>query len=359
MLNAIYTFTGSVLKFLDGIFGSYLLAILAIALIIKLLLLPFGIKQQKNSIKQARMQPKEAAIRKKYAGRTDQASQQKLQQELMEMYQSGGYNPMSGCLPVVIQLPIIILLYNVIMNPLQYMSGISVNVLNHVATFVNNLMAGVDGFKAFTIKEGALAFRDISLLQYIPDNLTAINESLTGAGLATISEELLPKLDLFGSANALAANPTFTSWLILVPILNVLATFGSTLITRKLTFQPMQNGQQQGKVMNIVMMAAMPLLTGYIAFQVPAAIGIYWLFNNLLSVIQTVILYFAMPLPKFTEADYKAAEKELKGKSDFVSKRELDYRTRTSAYLENDDDDEINIDEIIKNNKGNMSDSDE
>ena len=334
ILNGIYSATGTVLKFFEGIFGNYLLAILAIALIVKLLLLPFGIKQQKNSINQAKLQPKEAAIRKKYAGRNDQATQQKMQQELMQMYQSGGYNPMSGCLPLLIQFPIIILLYNTIMNPLQYVAKISADAVNNIAEYLNAALAGTQGFTAFKIG----AIRDISLLQYIPGNLEGINESLTAASLPTISLDQLPNLDLFGAENALAINPTWTSLLVLIPILNVLASAATTLLTRKLTFQPLQNGQQQGKIMNIVMLVAMPLFTGWIAFQVPAAIGIYWMFNTVLSVAQTVILYFAMPYPKFSEEDYKNAERELKGKQAYVPRAEI--LNRRSSYLEDSDDTE-------------------
>lgn len=343
ILDPIYGVTGSILKFFDGLFGNYTLAILAIALIMKIILLPFAIKQQSNSIKQARLQPKEAAIRKKYAGRNDQPSQQKMQQELMEMYQSGGYNPMGGCLPLLIQFPIIILLYNTIMNPLRYMAGLTVDAINNIATTINSIFAGTTGFTEFV----AGKFRDISLLQYMGDHMTEINANLVDAGLDAV--ETLPNLSLFGAENALAMNPTWTSWLVLIPILNVLATVATTILTRKLTFQPMQSAQQQGKIMNIIMLAGMPILTGVIAFEVPAAIGIYWLFNSLLGVIQTVILYFAMPYPKFTEEDYKQAEKEVKGKTTYVPQSQA-YKKR-SSYLEDVEDaekaieDEINIKE--------------
>ena len=65
--------------------GSYAIALLLFAVVIKLVLFPFGIKQQKNSIKQAKLRPKEMAIRKKYAGREDKPTQQKMQQEIMEL----------------------------------------------------------------------------------------------------------------------------------------------------------------------------------------------------------------------------------------------------------------------------------
>ena len=98
-----------------------------------------------------------------------------------------------------------------------------------------------------------------------------------------------------------------------MPILNFGFTLLSQFITRKLTFQPMQDQQNQPsmKIMT-VMMSGMTL---YIAFVVPAAIGIYWLFNSILGMLQQFILAKAIPLPKFTEEDFAAAEREYKGTS--------------------------------------------
>ena len=97
---------GYVLKFCNKIVGNqYIFALLIFAIIIEIVLLPFGIKQQKNSIKQAKLRPKEMAIRKKYAGRDDQPTKQKMTQEIQELYQKEGYNPMGGCLPMHLPLP--------------------------------------------------------------------------------------------------------------------------------------------------------------------------------------------------------------------------------------------------------------
>ena len=93
-------------------------------------MLPFSIKQQKNSIKQARLRPKEMAIRKKYAGRNDQATQQKVTMEIQELYQRENFNAASGCLPLLVQLPIIMALYNIVINPLQYVLGQAAGISN-------------------------------------------------------------------------------------------------------------------------------------------------------------------------------------------------------------------------------------
>ena len=103
-------------------------------------------------------------------------------------------------------------------------------------------------------------------------------------------------------------------------------------INKKLTFQPMQEQQGNMLVMNIVMAG----MTAFIAFQVPAAIGIYWLFNSILGIIQQLILAKTMPLPRFTEEEYKAAIREYAGKG--ASKKETVQKTRAALARPLDED---------------------
>ena len=83
MFDAIYKAIGSVLGWMNDFTGSYVIALFIFAIFVEVLLLPFGIKQQKNSIKQARLRPKEMAIRNKYKGRNDQATMQKMNTEIL------------------------------------------------------------------------------------------------------------------------------------------------------------------------------------------------------------------------------------------------------------------------------------
>ena len=103
--------------------NNYVFALFFYALAFQLLLLPLAIKSHKSQLKAASMRPKEAAIRKKYSGRNDRATQQKMQTEIQEMYQKEGYSPLSGCLPLLIQLPLIFILYAIVRYPIQYSSN--------------------------------------------------------------------------------------------------------------------------------------------------------------------------------------------------------------------------------------------
>ena len=119
---------GYVLSFCYFLFNNYFVAIVLFTLFLKLILSPLAIKQKKGMINQLRMRPKEDAIRKKYAN-----NKEKMQNEIMALYKEEGYNPMGGCLPLLLQFPIIISLFQVIQHPLTYISRLSNDVITKLA----------------------------------------------------------------------------------------------------------------------------------------------------------------------------------------------------------------------------------
>ena len=127
---------GAFLGWLDSWTGSYMLALLLFAVIIEIILLPLGIKQQKTSIKQAKLRPKEMAIQKKYAGRNDRVTVQKMQQELMEMRQQEGVGQFGGCLTLLLQIPILLALYQIVINPLYYVIHVSKESISVISKFL-------------------------------------------------------------------------------------------------------------------------------------------------------------------------------------------------------------------------------
>ena len=317
---------GYVIRFCNSIVGNhYVWALLLFAIFIEVLLLPFGIKQQKNSIKQAKLSPKEMAISKKYAGRDDKPTQQKMSMEIQELYQKEGYNPMGGCLPLLIQFPIIIALYNIVMDPMRYICRFSNDVIDQIASVTS----------AYTGKTYDVA-RNIDLMSDMQSLSFEHFQNIEGFTLEMY--ESLPILKLFGGAINLGEMPkdNFLSWLLLVPVLTFLAYFFSMKMSRKLSYQPMQNDKATG-CSNNIMDIMMPLFSVYIAFIVPAAIGVYWIFKSLLGVLKQLILKYAMPLPKFTDEDYKAAEKEVMGKAEKVSKTKSGRVVRSLHHIDDED----------------------
>ena len=331
---------GWLLKFFSTVCGnSYILAILLFSIVMEILMaLIFGIKQQKNSIKQARLRPKEMAIRNKYKGRDDKPTQQKMTQEIQELYQKEGYNPMGGCLPLLIQFPLLIALYNIVINPLKYICGLTDNAIGQIATILGmDTSRGTMSFLGPIADKGYDAFRNVE-------------------GFTVEIFENMPNLKAFGGVLDLSVMPSScmnldalksaASWFVLaVPVLTFISYFFSMKLTRKFSYQPVDAAQQQqmgcsNKMMDVVM----PLFSVFISFGVPAALGIYWIFKSILGVISKVILFYAIPIPKFTEEDYKAAEKELAGKNkNKPVKKERDPnapRPRSLHHIDDEDYDE-------------------
>ena len=326
--------------------NNYILTLLIFAIFIEIVFLPFGVKQQKNSIKQAKLKPKEMAIRKKYAGRNDQATQQKITQEIQELYQKENYNPMSGCLPMFIQLPIILVLYWVVVNPLKYVLNCSsefisfmyrylesvghtpasngtIQLLNKITHLWNNSPEIFDNIKNCCANPDAV----LSKIEEIANPEKALNFKIGAVDFGEI-----PNFD-FSSVNA---------WLLLVPVLTFVVYFFSMKINRRFSFQPTQNAdERQQACSNNMMDITMPLMSVYITFIVPAAIGVYWMFKSVLGVVKQFILSKVMPLPQFTEEDYKAAEKEMLGKQPKrIQKSENAGKVRSLHHIDDEDYDE-------------------
>ncbi|MDC3417728.1 YidC family membrane integrase SpoIIIJ [Aquibacillus salsiterrae] len=104
------------ISYVAGVFNeNYGLSIVLVTILIRLILLPLNIKQLRSSKAMQAIQPQLQEVRKKYSSK-DQKTQQKLQQETMELFQKNGVNPLAGCLPIVVQMPILIAFYHAIMR---------------------------------------------------------------------------------------------------------------------------------------------------------------------------------------------------------------------------------------------------
>ena len=312
--------------------GNYLFAILIFAIFVELVLLPFGISQQKKSIKQARLRPKELAIRKKYSGRDDKPTQMKMSEEIQELYQKEGYNPLGGCLPLLIQFPLLIALYNVVINPLKYICGLSEDAIVQVQSIVGtSSQRGTVGLLTKMKELGYDAFKNVEGFMTAEEFADMPDLNVFGAFDLSITPQQCMNLDSI---------KTLSGWLILlVPVLTFVAYFLSMKLTRKFMYQPMNDASQaqmgcSNKVMDIVM----PLFSVFLAFTYPAALGLYWIFKCLLGILKQFILSKAMPLPKFTEEDYLAAEKEINSRPDKSLKVAKSGRVVRSLHHIDDED---------------------
>ena len=310
MFDWFYKLLGSILSFFNGITGNYLIAVLLFALLFKALLFPLSIKQQKNSVKQASLAPKKAAIEKKYKGRDDQDSRLKMQTEISEMYRNEGYNAFGGCLPLLLQLPLLLALYEVIRKPLTYICGLKDVLPKKGIESIADKLKSLNGGKAFD--------DELKMVDWLrnEENLKKANE-LVKELPDTVAE--LPNFDFFGINLGIVPSEGWTQggihllW-ILMPVLTFVFMYGSMKITRKFSYQPEMNDPQMSCSMKM-MDLTMPLMSTFFAAMWPGIMGAYWMFSNVIGVVQQMLLKFMYPFPVFTEEDYKEAERLYRGKA--------------------------------------------
>ena len=287
------------------------------------------------------------AIRNKYKGRNDDVTRRKIQEETQALYQKENFNPLSGCLPLLLQLPIIYVLYYVVIDPLQYMLGGSSNLSSVLSSFYTTAKAAGGYGGTLQSSRGTievLSQLDVSNLGGLKDFLYFNPQTCADASetLGKICKDV-PNFSVGGLNFGMTPSFTNPSLLLIVPVLTFAVYFLSMKITRKMSYQPIGNDDPgmgcSGKMMDYTM----PLMSVWISFIVPAVVGIYWIFKSIVGTVKTVILSKVMPLPKFTEEDYKAAERALAGKApakreDGGSTRSDGDRPRSLHHIDDDDD---------------------
>ncbi|WLV24702.1 YidC family membrane integrase SpoIIIJ [Aciduricibacillus chroicocephali] len=111
----VYQMSRVITYFAQLFHSNYGLSIVVVTVIIRLVLLPLNVKQLKSSRAMQEIQPKLKEVQAKYSSK-DANTQQKLQQETMKLFQENGVNPLAGCLPIVVQMPILFAIYQAIMR---------------------------------------------------------------------------------------------------------------------------------------------------------------------------------------------------------------------------------------------------
>lgn len=266
----------ALVRFFYTLTGSYGLAIILFTIVIKLIMLPFMMKSKRNMVRMNRMSGKMQEIRKKYAN-----NQAKANQEIQKMYQEEGVNPMGGCLWTMIPLPILIALYSILRQPITHFMSIKQDVALSLLEKVQ--AAGLDISAVATIKDGVAEFSpygQIALVKLINEQLP---QAVEGIDKWFHIDFNFIGLDLTRHPwDAVKGfEPTWAIiGLILIPILAGGFQFLMTIMTMKQSAQQGATGQTQS------MMYMMCLFSVYIAFIMPASLGIYWIAQTVFSMIQ-------------------------------------------------------------------------
>ncbi|NLK87828.1 MAG: YidC/Oxa1 family membrane protein insertase [Clostridiaceae bacterium] len=298
MLDPIAKVLGVVLKFIyDNAFQNYGLAIIIFTILVRLAMLPLTLKQQKSSAKMQEIQPLLNDLQKRYKD-----DKEKLNQEMMKLYQEHNYNPASGCLPLLIQMPILLTLYWVIAQPLKFMLGKTeeartaiINVAAKAQVAINALL---NDPKIPTTVEDVVkswgTYSEIKALNYFNENPEALSQ-VTGFLDKT---ELIDFKSFLGLHLGEIANPTAlfsdfqNTWKIQLPILIlVLLATVTTYLSSKLAM-PKTTTQQSGAAgcSTNSMLYMGPVMTLMFSFRLPAGVILYWMAGYVFAIFQQLYL---------------------------------------------------------------------
>ena len=339
ILNAIH-------KFL-GLFGNpnIALCIILFTFVIKMLMLPLTIKQQKYTRLSSRISPELKKIQDKYKGKRDEESMRRQNAETQELYRKYGTSPIGGCLPLLITLPIMFALYRVIYAIPAYVTDIGslygnvVDKLREIPNFTEPLKEFMTANSLSITERSGCGVKVIELTgdisrEYLIDLLAKFNPSnwessssvdaFAGlkAAMVTVKDSAVPIADvvdkiikahsLFG-LNILDT-PSFGNIpSLIIPVLAVVTQMLQTKISMANTKQATSgNDAMSGslKGMNTIM----PIMSGVFCLMLPIGVGVYWIASAVFTILQTIFINRYLDKTGLDEIIEKNIEKENKKK---------------------------------------------
>ena len=264
--------------------GNYGLAVILFALAVNLVLTPFMAKSKKSMMRSTRLQPRIQELQRRHEG-----NPQKLNQEMQNLYREEGVNPMSGCLWSLIPFPILIALYSVIRQPITRMMFAAQDVVTTLQDYF--VAKGL-----YTIPTKADAYVEIKLANLAHEHWDAVTTDLAGKidGLLDVDFGFLglnlgsqPQWNFFVKTDW----SDVSAWLpalglFLIPFISAALSWLSMKVSN--AANPQQDAQTQAsmKTMNLMM----PLMSIWICFVMPAAMGVYWIANSVFGMIRDFVL---------------------------------------------------------------------
>jgi len=292
---------GLVMSFIFEIIQNYGLALLLFTVLTRVILIPLTIKQTKSQSKIAMIQPQMAEINKKYAG-----NRAKINEEMTALYQKVGYNPASGCLPMAAQMIILFGVIDVIFRPLTHILRLPGEVIAKANEITQGLTENGGGLGMGRNAVELDTLRHISYdagnyADYVPqDAIEAIQNFLPQMNFLGINLMETPSvgmiLQVFSDFNPV----------ILIPIFAGITSVLLSLATMKYTATPQGPGAPNMKFM----MMMMPVFSIFFTFQMPAGIGIYWIYTNTVGFAQSRIMGHFYNPKEIAEKARKQMEEE-------------------------------------------------
>ena len=281
MLNFFANIFGYVLNWIYILFQNYGVAIIIFSILIKIIMLPLSINQQKTLKKNEKLQKEIKILQVKHKG-----NQEKINQEMMELYKREKISPFSGCFSIIIQLILLLSMFSLVRMPLTYMKKIDNQVIQD---------------KIVEIKENygedkiSSVYPEISIIKYLQqenkESEMAINMNFLGLDLSNIPQENYKDIKVY-----------------IIPVLYVISSIISIKISTRVTnkkekiniedekssedvLKKEDSDQEQlmGQ-MNKNMSLMMPILSVSVSLVAPLGLALYWLVNNIIMIIERLVL---------------------------------------------------------------------
>ena len=279
MFEAIAKPFGWLLMFLYELVNNYGVAVILFALVVKVILLYFSAKSKKSMMRSARFTPYLKELEAKYEG-----NKQKYQEEVSRLYKEEHINPMGGCLWSLLPFPILLALYRAIRFPITIMMGVPSEAYEKIKNVLYamgfELSGGVRTSAYAQIYESQFITAHFERFAHLSEKLKQIDYSFLGMNLG---EQPSWRFWTFGQDGA-AIWPQLG--LFLIPVVSAALSFLQSKISQDQT--PAANDQAGSSTKT--MMYLMPLMSLWIGFIMPGALGLYWCAGSLLQIIQDLVL---------------------------------------------------------------------
>lgn len=297
-MGAIANLFGYLLNFLYNTFNNYGIAIIVFSVILRIILIPVTIFQQKSMKKSAELQEKMKEIQKKYKNNPE-----KLNQETMNLYKTEKVNPLSGCLSSILQIIIILSVFWLVSKPLTYMKKVPQDTINNYVTEIKEAGSSTSAYQEI----------DVIKQKGQQDENVYINLDFFGIDLSMVPNANMKDLKVY-----------------IIPVLYVLTSFLSMKLTNKQTKtkkketlaiaeksqdskeniekeekDPAEEAAESMELMSNSMNYMFPIMAISISFVTPLGLALYWLVSNVLIMIERVIIDKI-----FDKKDEKKGEKE-------------------------------------------------
>ena len=288
MLSFFANIFGYVLQLLYNIVGNYGWAIILFSVLVKAIMIPISIKQQRTMKKNQKIQEEVKQIQFKYKNEPE-----KMNQEMMALYKREGMSPFSGCLSSIIQIVLLFSVFLLVRQPLTYMVKMDADVISKMENVITEQEEGNKN-----------AYAEIAVIQYVNnlDNKTSVSKD-ESFDMKEYAEQANLNMDFFGiDLSQVPKNNWKDVKVLIIPILYIISSFVSIRLSmntnnkqnkeKKLITDGKEHEEEKYNPMddaNKTMVWMMPIMSVSIAAIAPLGLALYWLMNNVLMIVERLV----------------------------------------------------------------------